>query len=608
MPSPPFHIQSQLKQAFDRLNAGQTEEARRIGAAVLKSAPKEPNALYLMGVLHHQNGDLKDAAKFFEKSYAADRNNAAALSGMGIVRLDQQRYGEAAKIFEDLRRKMPREAVILNNLGIAYRGLQRFDLAIPAFEAAVAAQSNYPDSYANLGGLLTSLGETGRALDILKRGRQRCPKDGSILLNLADALTTQGDLNGALAVLREAVRAVPSGRELRLRLASLLVNKGSFDEARGLLKDLIAENGDDPTAWFDYADLVESRPSDGDRSPADYRKEGLAAFQRQGLAADPPPILSHRIAQAYEAQGDYDAAFRFYGRAQSAFKAGLKSVGKEYDRRGTERLYDSLIDVFRTLPPQDAVPPESARASRRPIFIVGMPRSGTSLLEQVLASHSAIAGAGELMDIPRVITDRLPPDGDFAGFIAGLSDSALEEMAADYLASLDAIDPNARHVTDKLPINFVNVGLIRRLFPAALILNTERHPLDVSWSIYVQKFGSDLLFDHDLGDIGHYYREYDRLMTFWRDWDSAITPVRYEGMVADMEGTVMPVLGRLGLDWDPAMAKFFETDRDVLTASRLQVRRPIYKSSVARWKRFDGKLGPLLAELGALPARYEESL
>lgn len=610
MPPPPLHIQSQLKQAFDSLNAGRFDEARRVGSAILKSMPKEPNALYLMGVLHHRNGDLKEAARYFEKSHNADRTNAAALSGMGIVRIDQQRFGEAVKIFEDLRRKMPREPVVLNNLGIAYKGLQRFDAAIPAFESALSVQPNYAEAYANLGGLLTSLGETGRALEILKRGLQRCPGDASIRLNLADALNSEGDLNGALAVLREAVQAVPGDRELRLRLASILVNKGAFDEARGLLKALIAENGDDPTAWFDYADLVEARPDGGDLSPSDYRAKGLAAFWLQGPSTDAPPILAQRIAQACEAEGDYDAAFRFYSRAQSAFKAGLRSVGKEYDRSGTASLYDSLMDVFRDWPPPDTAefPADSARGSRRPIFIVGMPRSGTSLLEQVLASHSKIAGAGELMDIPRLISDRLPADGDLARMVAGLTDSELEAMAAAYLEALDGVDANARHVTDKLPVNFVNVGLIRRLFPNALILNTERHPLDVSWSIYVQKFGSDLLFDHDLSDIGHYYRQYDRLMRFWRDWDSAIVPVRYESMVSDMDATVMPVLDRLGLDWDPAMAKFFETDRDVLTASRLQVRRPIYKSSVARWKRFDGKLGPLLSELGDLPDRYEESL
>lgn len=613
MPPPPLHIQSQLKQAFQMMNAGRVEEARKVGADVLKSMPKEPNALYLMGVLCHRKGDLKDAARYFEKSFSADRNNPAALSGMGIVRIDQQRFGEAAKIFEDLRRKMPREPVVLNNLGIAYKGLQRFDLAIPAFEAAIAAHPGYADAYANLGGLLTSLGETARALEILNRGRQHCPGDGSIRLNLADALNTEGDLNGALAILREAVRDVPGERELRLRLASVLVNKGVFDEARGLLKSLIEEDKDDPTAWFDYAELVESRAEEGERSPSEYRDEGLRAFKRRGLSADPPPILAQRIAQAYEAQGDYTSAFRYYGLAQSAFKAGLKSVGKEYDRQGTARLYDGLIETFRDWPPPDPILPDpvsegGARASRRPIFIVGMPRSGTSLLEQVLASHSSIGGAGELMDIPRLITERLPDDGDLAGFIAGLSDAALEEMASDYLRVLDGVDAGVRHVTDKLPINFVNVGLIRRLFPNALILNTERHPLDVSWSIYVQKFGSDLLFDHDLGDIGHYYREYDRLMAFWREWDPSIIPVRYERMVADMEATVLPVLDRLGLDWDPPMAKFFETDRDVLTASRLQVRRPIYKSSVARWKRFDGKLGALKSELGDLPDRYEESL
>jgi hypothetical protein len=223
----------------------------------------------------------------------------------------------------------------------------------------------------------------------------------------------------------------------------------------------------------------------------------------------------------------------------------------------------------------------------------------------VLASHPAVYGAGELMTLPDLIRARLPADGDFVRFLRELSDGEAAEMAQAYLDDLTRRDADARFVTDKLPNNFLNVGLIRRLFPGALILNTQRHPLDAGWSIYVQKFGADLVFDHDLGDIGHYIREYDRLMSFWQRWDPSILPLRYEDLVDDMEAVIMPVLKRLGLGWDPAMSRFFETDRAVHTASRLQVRRPIYKSSVARWRRFEDKLGPMRAQLGDLPERYE---
>lgn len=604
MPPPPPHVQVQLKQAFDMLNAGRTAEAKAQAEKILKALPREPNALYLMGVLAHQAGDLKAAAKHFEKSFAADKRNPAALSGIGIVRLDQERFAEAVKIFEDLRRQMPKEPAVLNNLGVAYKGQQRYDRAIPALEAAIAARPDYAEAYANLGGLFNALAETQKARKVLETGAARCPRDTSILLNLAETLSNDGDLDGAIDTLRRALRANPAEREVRSRLASLLINKGGFDEAWSILRALADEDPDDPKVWFDMADLADARPEGAERSPAAFRAEGLAVF-KQGGQGEPAPILAQRLAQAFEAEKDYASAFRYYAKAQDAFKAAQRSVGNVYDRAQTEALYDQLIEYFESRPPPDPATISGARASRRPIFILGMPRSGTSLLEQVLASHPAIHGAGELMTVPDLILTRLGQDGDVPGFIAGCDDADLEAMAANYLAALDGLDPVADFVTDKLPTNFVNTGLIRLMFPDATILNTERHPLDVSWSVYVQKFGANLLFDHDLGDIGHYYRQYDRLMSFWRGWDPSILPIRYEDTVADMEATVMPILDRLGLDWDPAMARFFETDREVKTASRLQVRRPIYNSSVQRWKRFEDRLGPLMAALGDLPERYE---
>lgn len=603
MPAPPIHIQTKLRQAFDLLNAGRDDEARKAGKDILKSMPREPNALYLLGVLHHKAGDLKEAARFFEKSYAADRSNLASYSGIGIVRLDQSRFAEAAKIFEDLRRAMPRDPVIANNLGLAYKGLDRHEAAVGAFEAAIALGPDYADAYANLGALLTTLGDNARALDVLQRGRRISPKDPSILLHLGSVLAFEPELQPAIDVLKEAVAADPKAMEPRWRLASLLVNKGEFDAARDILDRLIEEAPDDPTAYFDLADLLEARSKPGDDPPEEYRRRGLAAHERSGAQTkDVSHILSHRIAQSYEAIGAYDKAFRFYSTAQNGFRQIMKAAGKEYDPAAVEDLYDGLIDYFSAHPME---PP--ARFDARPIFIVGMPRSGTSLLEQVLASHPAIFGAGELMTVPELVERRIgDTDRGFVEFVAGLDSAAAEELAREYLDVLPAASSDARFVTDKLPANFLNVGLIRRMFPNALILNTLRHPLDVGWSVFVQKFGNHLVYDHDLTDIGHYYAQYDRLMKFWRDWDSSIIPVRYEDMVSDMQATIMPVIEALGLTWDPAMARFFENDREVRTASRLQVRRPIYTSSVARWKRFEQWLGPMLDQMGSLPGDYEE--
>lgn len=610
--SSPLHIQAQLKQAFDLLNSGRTADAKALGARILKAAPRDPNALYLMGVLAHQAGDLKDAAKFFEKSHAADRRNPTALSGIGIVRIDQGRFAEAAKIFEQLRVLMPREAVVLNNLGICHKGLRRFDKAIPNFEAAIAARPDYADAYANLGGLLVALGELDRAVGLLRDAVARCRPDPSLWLNLADALMARDESEDAMDVLSRGVADFPTHREIRSRLASIMVNKGDFDAARAALTTLIEEDPNDASALFDMADLVEARPEPGDDSTEVLRRRGLEAFRKSG-ATDPPPVLAHRMAQASEALKDFDAAFRYYEAAQSAFRVGLRSVGKTYDRAETEREIDLLIAHFDAVPLPDAAPRDGAPSTDRPIFIVGMPRSGSSLLEQVLASHPEIAGGGELLILPQLIEARMKGNADDRGrgaasvaeTIIGFSDADTQEIRNAYAKALLEVDSSARFVTDKLPTNFINVGLIRQMFPRAMILVSDRHPMDICWSIFVQKFSTDLVYDHDLGDIGHYYRQYERLTGFWRERDASVRAVRYEDMVADLAETILPTLERLGLTWDPAMARFFENEREVKTASRLQVRRPIYSSSVARWKRFEDKLGSLLTALGDAPARYE---
>jgi len=330
-----------------------------------------------------------------------------------------------------------------------------------------------------------------------------------------------------------------------------------------------------------------------------YRNSGVAI-------ADTPALLNQRLAQSLEEVEEYDAAFRHYHRAQSDFRRALAAMGKRYDRREVEDVYSDLMAYFDQNP---AAVPESF--SDGPIFIVGMPRSGTSLLEQVLASHPDIYGAGELLTLPDLIHEvgAASSGGGYADLltlIGRLDDGLAAEIAAEYLDRLPEEAKTHRFVTDKLPVNFINTGLIRRMFPTALILNTLRHPLDNGWSIFVQKFGSHLTYDHDLGDTGHYYAQYDRLMKYWRNWDSSILPIRYEDTVSDMQGTIMPILDQLGLDWDPAMARFFENDREVHTASRLQVRRPIYTSSVARWRRFEPWLGPMMKEMGDLPKDYEE--
>jgi hypothetical protein len=237
----------------------------------------------------------------------------------------------------------------------------------------------------------------------------------------------------------------------------------------------------------------------------------------------------------------------------------------------------------------------SGLASDRPVFIVGMPRSGTSLTEQILASHPEAYGAGELLYwIFAADTERAAPAERRAATIA--------ELGRAYLDGLATHAPGAPRVLDKLPVNFRNIGLIHAALPSARFIHLERNPLDTCLSIYFQGFSAAHPYATDFGDLAHYYHEYRRLMAHWR---AALAPetlldVPYEGLVDDPEGWSRRMLAHIGLEWDPRCLEFHRNSRPVLTASNWQVRQPISKGSVGRWHRYERYLGPLRDALGEI--------
>ncbi|MCZ6912502.1 MAG: sulfotransferase, partial [Proteobacteria bacterium] len=230
--------------------------------------------------------------------------------------------------------------------------------------------------------------------------------------------------------------------------------------------------------------------------------------------------------------------------------------------------------------------------SEQPVFIVGMPRSGTSLVEQVLASHPRVNGAGELRFIEQASRT---PVGLYPDSVSTLDARALEAAAEEYLKQLRDRGGNIRHITDKYPANFLHIGFIRLLFPRASIIHCRRNPVDTCLSIYFQDFATANLYANRLEDIGAYYQCYQRLMEHWTDLGTdRLLTIDYEDLTADLEGQVRTMIEWLGLEWDPACLDYTGNPRAVSTLSRWQVRQPVYQSSVERWRRYEKHLGALL--------------
>jgi hypothetical protein len=240
--------------------------------------------------------------------------------------------------------------------------------------------------------------------------------------------------------------------------------------------------------------------------------------------------------------------------------------------------------------------------SEVPVFVLGMPRSGTTLVEQIIASHPAAHGAGELEELGWLAANMPKLTGGTAPYpeAARLIDATnAKSIAAQYLEPLIARAPAARRITDKMPGNFIRIGLIAVLFPKARIVHVRRHPLDTCLSCFFQHFGRGHHFSYDLGHLGHYYTQYQRLMAHWaRVLPGRIFDVQYEDVVSKQEETSRAIIAHCGLDWDPKCLAFHEHERQVRTASFWQVRQPLYASSVGRWQAYEKHLGPLKAALG----------
>ncbi len=300
------------------------------------------------------------------------------------------------------------------------------------------------------------------------------------------------------------------------------------------------------------------------------------------------------LGKALEDVGDYGRAFEHFLKGNA-----LKRREVHYDEAAEERNLQLIADVF-----DSSLIERFAGVgdpSAVPIFIVGMPRSGSTLIEQILASHPQVQAAGERSNLDRIVRTATGADKQipFPASIRALDTDGFRRLGQAYLASLPALGPGQERITDKTPSNFHHVGLIRLILPNARIIHTMRDPVDTCVSCFSTLFAQGQTFSFDLAELGRYYRRYDELMKHWRSVlpAGALLDVSYAEVVDDLEAQARRLIEYCGLPWDDRCLSFHETSRPIRTASNVQVRRPLYRSSLARWRRYEAFLEPLLAEL-----------
>ena len=533
-----------------------------------------------LGNAYLELGQFGDAARCFRLAVEIKPDDAQIACNLGVALRRCGQPEEAADCFRQALALDPGSVDALNNLGDVLRevGLRRE--AVPLYTRAVELDPQRVVSHWNLGTALFELRRTNEAAASYHRALALKPDYAPAHLSLGLALRQQRRPADAEASCLAALAIDPNSVEALSFLGELRADRGGFAEAEALFQRTLAINPEFSFAYFSIATHRKMTREDGAWLQG---AEGLLS-KRQPLANE--ISLRYALGKYYDDVREFDAAFGNYRQANEL----TKRYGSTYDRQKFTQRVDQIIRRFDAAAlSRDAHP--GASLSERPVFIVGMPRSGTSLTEQILASHPSVFGAGELpfWDVAFAAHAKAELAGEDAGPL-------LSGVTADYLRRLTLLDGTALRVVDKMPANFLYAGLIHAAFPRARILHMQRHPIDTCLSIYFQNFFSMGPYANDLENLAHYYGEYDRITDHWRSTlpASAWLDVPYEALIADQEGWTRRMLDFVGLPWDARCLDFHQTDRAVITASKWQVRQKINPTAAGRWRNYQKFLGPLL--------------
>lgn len=517
-----------------------------------------------------ERGEFEAAAAAFEHLLREHPACLEALHDLGVVRLRQGRLGEAEACFRRVLEVAPEAAESLNGLGVVLEAADRLAEARDCFARVAELRPGSADAHANLGSVLQAAGHFKTAAAAYRSALERDPRHERALTGLAVLLDVDGNYAAGLELSARLVDTPAAGPELRLVHSRLLKHAGRNHEAASRLQQLLSLPG------------------------LPRRAEQHARFALAGLL---------------DAEGRYAEAFVEAARANAVDPPAFDAAAcRGFVTRARQRFDRAAMASL----------PRGSNRSERPVFIVGMPRSGTTLVEQILASHPAVCAAGERNDILRLVAElgerarsssASAPGageggGDYLDILDAIGASNLDRFAERYLAGVPGA-AGAKRVTDKMPTNFRHLGLIDLMLPGARVIQCRRDPLDTGLSCYMQAFsGPELAFASDLGHIGEYYLAYRDLMTHWHAvLRLPLLEVDYERLVDDAEAESRRMIEFLGLDWDDRCLRFHETARAINTASLSQVRRPLYRSAVGRHRHYARELKPLADALGLSASR-----
>jgi Tfp pilus assembly protein PilF len=591
---------------------GRLEEAAGLAQSMTERLPNFGLGWMVLGAVLMQAGKNAEALMPLQKGAALSPDNADAHNNLGVAFLNLGRLDEARQSLERALQIDQDYAQVHNNLGNLFRRLHMPNDAERCYRKALEISLDYAQAHNNLGVLLRDEGRLLDAKESAVRAISLAPEDADAHNNLGAILLDMGLFDQAEQSCRRALQLQPDHVRAHNNLASVLKEMMRPDEAEQNYKLALSISPDDTDALHGLANLHLERGEVReahcmyarileDHSGNIEVRYNLALSQktREGdenfaaLAGLAPLSRKDQIFQHYalgkciDDRADYQKAFLHYSEG-----ARLKRAILDYDPdRADERFATVAQDFGREAM---ARLKGAGHPSELPVFVLGMPRSGTTLIEQIIASHPDVQAGGELVDFLRIVergeSEHLPLHQKIA------------EWGKEYIRTLQARAPHANRITDKMPANFFAIGLIHAMLPNARILHVRRNPLDTCLSCYTQLFNRAHEYSYDLAELGRYYAGYAGLMGHWRKVlpEGSFLEVDYEEVVSDPEGQARRMIEYCGLEWSDACLDFYRNARPVQTASVMQVRQPVYRSSVGRWKHYEPCLAPLIDALGEL--------
>ncbi len=606
------------REALQHFKKGRLRQAEDVCQRLLQKQ-KSAGPLLILGWIAHQKRDLDVAVERYQEYLGLKPKDAEARYTLGLALEELERTDLAIEHYKKSIAIVATNAAVHRKLGDAYCKLYQLDEAIEPYHAALALKADDVGTIISLGNVFHGLHRYTQSIPLYQQAISMQPDNVHVHRHLGASLQRMGQAKEALACFEQALSLRPDYFDARIKLAEVLRELGRAEEAlvqvekvidlkpdetqaHIILALILRELGQSELAVERFERLLVTAPGCGHLhyqiSMLEPRQEQIPAIEKR--ISDPElPIVDavfchFALGNILRRSKSYDRAFSHFLEANTLYRKTYV-----YDAREHAVLVDGLIEAYSKS--YFRRKHQFGSASRLPVFILGMPRSGSTLVEQIISSHASVHGAGELQAISSIIltiSQQLEYANPYPECMSLFDKKMTEEYSERYLQELALHCPDAKHITDKFPGNYYKIGLIKTLLPDAKIIHCQRNPLDSCLSIFFHCI-PDWQWSFDLTELGKYYLDYQRLMSHWQNlFPGEIFTVQYEDLVMEQEKVSKQMIEYLGLEWDEKCLDFHNNERDVRTISNMQVRKPMYKNSMNRWKHYEKHLQPLIELLG----------